>query len=229
MAPVLGYWDIRGLAQALRDLLEYAKVEYEDKKYGFGTGPEWTKDEWLADKPNLGLEFPNLPYYLDGDVKLTQSLAILKYLGRKHGLAPKDEKLQCRADVVEMQAFDVLLSVGRLISDPAYSDDKRRQFIVDQAEKLCQFDALLAKDGPFVAGQNVTYVDFFLYEILQTVRVLGPSTFRKNFPTLEEYNERVAGLPGLREYLASPRFKEWAFASPFAQALGPQHDPPSDD
>ncbi|CAN7940737.1 unnamed protein product [Ixodes hexagonus] len=229
MAPVLGYWDIRGLAQALRNLLEYAGVEYEDKRYSFGTGPEWTRDEWLADKPSLGLDFPNLPYYLDGDVKLTQSLAILRYLGRKHGLAPKDEKLQCRVDVVEMQAFDILMSAGVLIYDPAYSDDKRRQFLVDSAEKLRQFEALLAKDGPFVAGQEVTYVDFLLYETLQFIRVLGPNNFKENFPSLEEYNGRVAGLPGLREYLASPRFKEWPFAGPFAKALAAQHEPPSDD
>lgn len=229
MAPVLAYWDVRGLAQCLRYLLEYAKVEYEDKRYSFGTGPNWTREEWLADKPKLGLDFPNLPYYLDGDIKLTQSLAILKHLGRKHGLAPKNDELQRRVDVVEMQAFDLMTSVARLCYDPAYSDDKRRQFLADAAEKLRQFEALLAKHGPFVAGQKVTYVDFLLYETLVVVRVLGPNNFQKNFPSLEQYNERVAGLPGVREYLVSPRFKPWAFCSPFAQALGPQHKPPTDD
>ena len=31
-----------------------------------------------------GLPLPNLPYYIDGDLKLTQSMAILRHLGRKH-------------------------------------------------------------------------------------------------------------------------------------------------
>ncbi|EEC08645.1 hypothetical protein IscW_ISCW005479 [Ixodes scapularis] len=32
MAPVLGYWDIRGLAQYIRYLLAHAGVQYEDKR-----------------------------------------------------------------------------------------------------------------------------------------------------------------------------------------------------
>ncbi|CAN7938585.1 unnamed protein product [Ixodes hexagonus] len=229
MAPVLAYWDIRGLAQYLRYLLEYAKVEYEDKRYSFGAEPNWTREAWLVDRPKLGLDFPNLPYYVDGDVKLTQSLAILKYLGRKHGLAPRSDELQRRVDMVEMQAFDLMTSVARLCYDPAYSDDKRRQFLVDVTEKLQQFEALLARNGPFVAGQQVTYVDFLLYETMVLISVLGPNKFKKNFPSLVKYNERVAGLSGLREYLNSPRFKAWAFFGPFAKALGPQHKPPTDD
>ncbi|KAM7312086.1 putative glutathione S-transferase [Ixodes scapularis] len=228
MAPVLGYWDVRGLGQYLRYLLEYAKVEYKEKRYSFGTDPNWTRDEWLADKQNLDLDFPNLPYYLDGDVKLTQSLAILKYLGRKHGLAPKTDELQRRVDMIEMQAFDLIMSAGDLCYDPAYSDEKRKHFLADVAEKLRQFEALLEKDGPFAAGQNVTYVDFLLYEALEIVRVLGPSNFKRNFQSLEQYNGRVADLTGLREYLASPRFKDWPFFGPFANAMGPQHKPPSD-
>ena len=39
-----------------------------------------------------GLEFPNLPYYIDGDVKLTQSSAILRHIAREHGLMGKTGK-----------------------------------------------------------------------------------------------------------------------------------------
>lgn len=44
---------------------------------------------------------------MDEDVKLTQSFAILKYLGRKHGLAPKTEKEQIRIDLMEAEALDM--------------------------------------------------------------------------------------------------------------------------
>lgn len=47
-----------------------------------------------------------MPYYLDGDVKLSQSFAILKYLGRKHGLVPGNEQEQIRVDLIEAEAFD---------------------------------------------------------------------------------------------------------------------------
>ena len=38
----------------------------------------------VNEKFKLGLDFPNLPYLIDGSHKITQSNAILCYLGRKH-------------------------------------------------------------------------------------------------------------------------------------------------
>lgn len=72
MAPVLGYWDLRGLASTIRNLLYYKEVEFENKLYPIGPAPDYDGSEWLAAKPTLGLDFPNLPYFIDGDVKLSQ-------------------------------------------------------------------------------------------------------------------------------------------------------------
>lgn len=69
MAPVLGYWNVRGLTSPIRNLLRYKEAEFEEKLYGFS---EEERKEWSADKAVLDLDFPNLPYYIDGDVKLTQ-------------------------------------------------------------------------------------------------------------------------------------------------------------
>uniref|UniRef100_A0A8D1IAE2 GST N-terminal domain-containing protein n=1 Tax=Sus scrofa TaxID=9823 RepID=A0A8D1IAE2_PIG len=38
MTMILGYWDIRGLAHAIRLLLEYTDSSYEEKKYTMGDG-----------------------------------------------------------------------------------------------------------------------------------------------------------------------------------------------
>lgn len=69
MAPVLGYWNVRGLTSSIRNLLHYKEAEFEEKLYYFC---DEERKEWLADKSSLDLDFPNLPYYIDGDVKLTQ-------------------------------------------------------------------------------------------------------------------------------------------------------------
>jgi glutathione S-transferase len=70
----LGYWGIRGLGQVPRLLLTYTKANWKNKIYS-------QREAWFnADKKNLGLAFPNLPYLLEGHLKLTESAAINRYI-----------------------------------------------------------------------------------------------------------------------------------------------------
>uniref|UniRef100_A0A452G9A2 GST N-terminal domain-containing protein n=1 Tax=Capra hircus TaxID=9925 RepID=A0A452G9A2_CAPHI len=60
MTIILGYWDIRGLAHAIRLLLEYTDSNYEEKKYTMGDAPDYDRSQWLNEKSKLGLDFPNV-------------------------------------------------------------------------------------------------------------------------------------------------------------------------
>jgi glutathione S-transferase len=83
MAPiVLGYWDIRGYAQPIRLLLAAVGADWVDELHKAGGPPDFSRDEWFAVKKTLPLDFPNLPYLFDGDVKISQTLTILRYLAR---------------------------------------------------------------------------------------------------------------------------------------------------
>ena len=61
----VGYWNIRGLAQVPRYLLVYSGLNWRDELY-CQAGPNapipFDKICWFDTKPNLGLDFPNLPY-----------------------------------------------------------------------------------------------------------------------------------------------------------------------
>jgi glutathione S-transferase len=64
---VFGYWGIRGLGQVPRLVLAYSGLNWKDVKYT-------ERDQWFAkDRTGLGLQFPNLPYLIDGDFKLSES------------------------------------------------------------------------------------------------------------------------------------------------------------
>ncbi len=74
---VHGYWGARGNGQISRLLLAYTGAVWEDVKY---TSP----DQWFGkDKQELGLAFPNLPYLIDGDLKLTESSALHRYIPKR--------------------------------------------------------------------------------------------------------------------------------------------------
>lgn len=74
--PTLGYWNIRGLAQPIRYLLVISGADFNEKRYQFGEGSsvaeiESIQKNWLPDKESLGLDFPNLPYWIDGNIKVS--------------------------------------------------------------------------------------------------------------------------------------------------------------
>jgi glutathione S-transferase len=67
------------LGQQIRLILSYVGLPFEDKVYS-------DRQEWFEhDKKNLGFAFPNIPYLIDGQFKLTESSAIQKYvINRSH-------------------------------------------------------------------------------------------------------------------------------------------------
>uniref|UniRef100_A0AAR2K109 glutathione transferase n=1 Tax=Pygocentrus nattereri TaxID=42514 RepID=A0AAR2K109_PYGNA len=106
MAMKLAYWDIRGLAQPIRLLLEYTGTKYEEKVYSCGEAPNYDKSCWFEEKAKLQMDFPNLPYLEDGDRKIVQSNAIMRYIARKHNLCGETEDEKIRVDILENQAMD---------------------------------------------------------------------------------------------------------------------------
>lgn len=53
------------------------KVPFEDELYEQGEGPEFSREAWLKVKPSMDLPYSNLPYYIDGSVKLVRSRILM--------------------------------------------------------------------------------------------------------------------------------------------------------
>ncbi|XP_029826116.2 glutathione S-transferase Mu 1-like [Ixodes scapularis] len=208
MAPVLGYFGTRGKAQMIRNLLVYKNIDFEDRRLPFGGPPDYACTQWQAEKFSHGLTFPNLPYYIDGDFKLTQSLAILRYLGRKHDLAGRNEDEVTQLDFLEQQVLDLLseMTKATLSSDVEVARKIHETLI---GKELKPWDDFL-RGRAWALGDRLTYVDFMLYEALDWIRDTKPDEF-KRFPTLVKFLDKFEELPNIKQYMASDKYKKRPF------------------
>jgi glutathione S-transferase len=201
--PVLGYWNIRGLAQPIRLLLAYLEVDYEDKY--FELTPQLTKDNWHAVRDVLDLDFPNLPYLLDGSQKVTESRAIMKYFcrTRKPELLGKTIEAQTQVDTVDNFMYDLVYCgfIPVLYQHTEALEKKYKELLPVRLRHLSKF----LKEKLFIAGDCVTYVDFFVYEVLDQIRTFD-SKCLDEFSNLQAYESRIENLPQIKKYMSSSAF-----------------------
>ncbi|KAI2518298.1 glutathione S-transferase mu 2 [Homo sapiens] len=187
MPMTLGYWNIRGLAHSIRLLLEYTDSSYEEKKYTMGDAPDYDRSQWLNEKFKLGLDFPNLPYLIDGTHKITQSNAILRYIARKHNLCGESEKEQIREDILENQFMDSRMQLAKLCYDPDF-EKLKPEYLQALPEMLKLYSQFLGKQ-PWFLGDKITFVDFIAYDVLERNQVFEPSCLDA-FPNLKDFISR---------------------------------------
>ncbi|CAI5777423.1 glutathione S-transferase Mu 1-like [Podarcis lilfordi] len=184
MTMILGYWDIRGLAGAIRLLLEYTGTPYEDKQYAFGDAPDFDRSQWTNVKETLGLDFPNLPYLIDGEMKITQSNAIIRYIARKHKIWGESEEEIIRMDMLENQLMDVRMTFARLCYSPDF--EKVKPEYVEQLSGELKLLSQFLGDRKWFTGKKITYVDFLAYDVLERLWMFEPKYFDE-FPNLKNF------------------------------------------
>ncbi len=116
-----GYWWGRGVGQVNRLILAYTGSTWENITYK-------TNESWFdKDKKELGLVFPNLPYLIDGDFKLTESRAINLYVVKKSGkteLLGKTLEDQARVESI----IGVNADVRNMLRDLAFDPEWKSKF-----------------------------------------------------------------------------------------------------
>uniref|UniRef100_UPI00398F367B glutathione S-transferase Mu 1-like isoform X2 n=1 Tax=Pristiophorus japonicus TaxID=55135 RepID=UPI00398F367B len=202
------------LAQPIRLLLEYTGTEYEDKLYSCGEAPDFEKSCWLDVKLKLGLDFPNLPYMIDGDVKLSQSNAIVRYIARKHNLDGKTEAEKIRIDLLENQTMDFRMGFARLAYNPDF-ENLKADYQKGLPGLLKQYSDFLGK-RPWFAGDQITFVDFLMYEPLDAHQIFEPKCLDE-FQNLKDFLTRFEALEKIAAYIKSDRFMKGPFNNRMAK------------
>ncbi|CAL4069478.1 unnamed protein product [Meganyctiphanes norvegica] len=204
MAPTLAYWDIRGLAEPIRLLLVYTGTKFEDKVYFTGPAPAYDKSSWLNVKFTLGLDLPNLPYYIDGDIKITQSNAIIRHIGRINNMDGKTEAEKVRVDIMENTLMDFRNGfIGLCYGD---FDGGKAAYIKKLCDTMKQFNKFIGKNK-WLAGNTLTFPDFILFELLDQHLHLVPDLL-KDHNNLSNFMDNFRQLEKIKAFMASPSYKK---------------------
>ncbi|KAG5190793.1 glutathione S-transferase Mu 5-like protein [Tribonema minus] len=211
----LGYWSIRGLAEPLRCLLHHCNVKFNDVTYACGDAPGFDLSDWFNVKHKLGLPFPNLPYLIDEatGLKMTQSDAILRHIGREHNLVGSTPLEKAEVDMLVDLAKDIAMGLTRVVYNPKFSE-----LIGDLSTKTAPAWLQLLSDHlgskEWFAG-SLSIADFVLYERLDVLNHLIPGSVDAH-ANLKAFMTRFEALPRVAEFVASAEHKSLKFNNKMA-------------
>jgi len=203
MATKLSYWDSRGTVQPIRLLLRYVGEKYVEDNKQEGPDPVKSYAKWYEEKVTLDMPFPNLPYYIDGDLKLSQSMAILRHVARKYNLDGDTLEEKARVDVVSEEILDIKRPL-LMICFAQNFDELRPKYLETLPKKLKAISSYLGSKT-YIVGEKLTYADFLLYEQLYLSLQFEPNCLN-DLSNLREYKERFEAIPQIKAYIESDEY-----------------------
>lgn len=188
----LTYWSGHGLAEIVRLMLVATDEPWEERVYA-GDAATLTTPEQLQVAIDAGvLAFDQVPLLEIDGLHLVQSLAIVRYLARKHGRYGADDREATQLDI---------LSDG--LSD--WATRTRDNPEAAHAKYLPRLQrALLSSTGEWFVGDRLSFVDVQWFKSACDALRLDGAVF-DGYPALQRHCERIAALPRIAAYMSSPR------------------------
>lgn len=211
--PTLVYWNSAGWSNPIRLALTVANVDFVDVRIEAGDPSDSVsyKQAWMGAKLLLEsrgiLEFPNLPYYMEGDsVYLVQSEAIFRYVGRKYNLFPTsmpEHRFMMLSE--ELKDYDGYFISQSYVGGP----DAIAKFMKEHLPKKLAVWAGIAHHGnALIDGTDarINILDIKLYCFLRKVRFAQVELNVTPSPQevwVDAYMKRVEDVPEVKAYLNS--------------------------
>jgi len=154
------------------------------------------------------LDFPALPYLIDGDTRITDPYAILLYMATSFApeLLGKTPEQTAEIDMLYGQLKDVKQS----ITGPCYVGTDRRRLSDLSKQKMKPIVDYLGKKD-YLFGTEISFLDFYMLEQCEFVEWLTEETFFSENKPVARYVKRMKTLKTIKRYIKSDRF----LAKPF--------------
>merc|ERR1712179_63337 len=161
--------------------------------------------------------FPNLPYLSIGDEKVvTQSGAILRYLGKKSGMTLSCEE-SLTAEIVSGVADDLFKDFFKVVAgtdNVIFADAAKREAAHQKFIGVCdQFSTHLERTGKFMTGDKICWVDFKCLHVLNIVTRFSAKL--KSNTAIQGYIGHVVAEAGIKEYFEDCNENFFAFPAQY--------------
>jgi glutathione S-transferase len=211
----LWYWpSIPGRGEFVRLALEAGAIPYRDRAREDGADALMADMKQRVDQPPFAP-----PYLVAGDLCIAQTADILLFLAERHGLGPEDQGRRFFAHQLQLTIADMVaeahdvhhpVGVGLYYEDQKPEAARRAEEFRDKRmpKFLSYFERVLAARGLWLLGENWTYADLSLFQLVEGLAYAFPrrmAGLAKDIPLTLALRDRVKALPELADYLAGDR------------------------
>jgi len=193
-SPTLTYFDLRGRAEAIRLLFTDQGIPFIDRRIR-------SADSWYALRRSLPLRV--LPHYADPRLELTQSHAILRYLGSSVGMIASDPVSQAPYDEAYYAIAEVQEALWQFAWQPEYQTQPEDFENGALGRYLANLQRLYMRDdSEFWVGEKVSHVDYLAFTLTDELRAFFPTALAE-FEVLAAFHAQMAARPRISAYIGS--------------------------
>lgn len=195
-----------GRGEPIRLAMAALSVEFEEKAV-----------EYPKMKANLE-EYPcaQCPRFVDEDVDMVQSNAIMRHIARKYDLYGTSLAQKAAVDMVIDTVESLKLKHWTLIYVDELSDEAKKKvwdahFDPESVNgrnggaHMGYVMNMILKYGSkgFAAGDSFTVADILVFDVFDIFKRIYGDTLSTTYPDLQSHWDKIAQMPGIREYMAS--------------------------
>lgn len=197
----LTYFAVKGLANMIRLILEDHGIKYKFTVV--------TPENWSDIRPHT--PFGQVPVLtVNGETKLSQSLSIVRFLAREHGLAGASNLEQAQVEMWIDQATDVRMKFVKII----YSnfEESLKPFLESLPAEFAVFEKQLAgqESKDHLLFGKLTAADYVLFDLLLVLVALN-AEWIESVPSVKAFYESFGAREKVAAFLNRDDIKEMKF------------------
>uniref|UniRef100_A0AC35FRX1 Glutathione S-transferase n=1 Tax=Panagrolaimus sp. PS1159 TaxID=55785 RepID=A0AC35FRX1_9BILA len=190
-------------ATSIRLMLTYLGIPFKDSTFD-------RKSEWPLVKDSL--PFGQGPVLIiDKKIKISQTIAILQYIAKEHGLEPKGTMNQAFAEMFASQCHDTISAIQPWVRAIIYEKTWKTIALPKFRDMFAKFfDEQLKKNGSgYLIGDTITWVDFMAANLSEMMQFLGDSAVLDDYPNLKLHWKSIYTHPKLIAAVEKQRSKKF--------------------